>query len=113
LAARVGQNLVGAAATAAEVTRTRQPRIIRVVGEDQLVALDRVDDFARDLWTQRGTTVAASQPALTPGLFGVHVGRAVDHDQAVAGIVIHARLQPVHPQRIAVAADVGFGGAEQ
>src|SRR6185503_12744126 len=93
--------------------RRLQPGLIRIVGEDHAAAAHGVDDLLRNRLANRGASPAAAKPPVRPGDAGIDVGRAVHHDGALAGVGVEAGLQSIEPQRVAVVADVGVGGAEQ
>ena len=113
IATRRGKDRARIAAIAGEAAAALQPGGIVGIGEKQLLLLHRVDHDASDALAQRGATLAAAKPALGADQVGVRVPRAVHDDGALAGIVVEAGIQPVHPHRIAIAADIGFGGAVQ
>src|SRR3954466_14833405 len=90
-----------------------QPGGIGVVREEQAVPLDGVDQLPRDLRTDGGAAQAASEIAVRLRGGGVHVRRAVNHDRAIARVIVDAGLETVEPERVAVVADVGFSRAEE
>ncbi len=84
-----------------------------VPGEHELAVLEFVDHLLCHLRTHRRATLAATDSALTLAPQRIHVVGGVDHDGAVAGQIIEARLQTVHAQRITMGSLVTFLGAEQ
>src|SRR5205085_2298279 len=81
-------------------------------GDHDAAAADLVDDGARDLGRQRRTAEAAPEAAVLPSKRLRGVGRGVKDDVPRARPIVDALVEPVDAQRIAVCAEVGFGGAE-
>lgn len=75
-------------------------------------ARNGVDDVVGKSWGQCGASLAPAQAAAAADVGGVGVVGGVDHDGAVAGLVVEALFQSVESQAVAVFALVGFGGAE-
>src|SRR5688500_6262152 len=97
----------------AQIARAAQPAFVGVIGEQHLPLLERIDHLARYLWPQRGAAEAATEPSLRERLERIDVPGAMHHDRALSGQIVDAGFEPVHAQRITIAAVVGLGGAEQ
>ena len=95
-----------------EKGRPREPVRARVVRDDERPVLDRVDELAGDLRPHRRASPAPAEPALRGDDSRVHVTGAVQHDRALAGVVVEAGLESVQAQRRAVLAQVALAGAE-
>src|SRR5262245_10384528 len=88
--------------TAAEESRRLQPLLIGIVREQQPVAPDAIDDFARHRLAQCRAAPAPAQTSLRPGELLADVGRAVHDDGARDRLVVEPGLQPLQSQRVTV-----------
>ena len=69
--------------------------------------------MACHLWAYSRAALAAPDAALALAPQRIHIAGAMDHDVAVTGPVIDARLKAIHAQGVAVGALVAFAGTKQ
>ena len=96
-----------------EQRRVGQPSLIGIVRNGELPMLYRIDDWLGQRRAQRGTapTVSKAPHSLVDGR--IHVAGAMHHGGTGHCRIVHARLQPLHAQGQAVAAEASTPLDEQ
>src|SRR5690606_18611936 len=108
-----GHQAIVSSVGAVDQSGSGQPVIIRIPGQHELPALEAVNNHVTHSRAYRWATVAAADTSVPADPARVNVIGGVDDDGPLSGQIVEAGFQPVHPQGVAMAAEVAFLGAEQ